>query len=83
MVAHEDELREAGRWPEQPGRRHLAELAHLARDMGWLREPISEEITSVLNVAWIMAAHPGAYVRGMRQVPDLVLGDPAGYGAVP
>ncbi len=29
-----------------------------------------------------MAAHPGAHVRAMRQVPELDLAEPAGYAAV-
>ena len=39
-------------------------------------------MTEVLNKARTMAAHPGAYVRGMRTAPaDLDLRAVEGYGA--
>jgi hypothetical protein len=39
VVAHEDELRADGRWPARPSVLHLAELAELARQAGWLPGP--------------------------------------------
>jgi hypothetical protein len=82
VVAHEDELRAGGGWPARPSVLHLAELAGLARGAGWLPGPVTAEVVEVLNKAPTMAAHPGAYVRAVRQVPELDLTDPAGYAAV-
>jgi hypothetical protein len=82
VVAHEDELRSAGRWPVRPSVLHLAELAELARRAGWLPESVTGEVVDVLNKVRTMTAHPGAYVRAIREIPGLDLADPAGYTAV-
>ena len=82
VVSHEDELRAAERWPAQPSFLHLTELAELAHQVGWLPELVTSEVIDLLNKVRTMAAHPGAHVRAVRQVPDLDLTDPAGYAAV-
>jgi len=82
VVAHEDELRAAELWPARPSVLHLTELATLARRAGWLPESVTAEVVDVLNKVRTMAAHPGAYVRAIRQVPELDLADPAGYATV-
>jgi len=57
---------------------HLQELAALARRRGWLTDPARDQVVEVLNKGRTMAAHPGAYVRGIRQVPELYLRVPEG-----
>jgi hypothetical protein len=79
VIAHEENLRADGQWPAQPSKMHLRELADLARKRGWLTDPATDQVVEVLNKARTMAAHPGAYVRGMRQAPDLDLRVPEGY----
>ena len=54
----------------------------LARRAGWLPESVTAEVVDELNKVRTTAAHPGAYVRAIRQVPELDLADPAGYAAV-
>src|SRR5262249_16339760 len=82
VVVHEDELRAGGRWPAQPVFLHLTELPELARRAGWLPELVTSEVIEFLNKVRTMAAHPGACVRAVRQLPELDLADPAGYAAV-
>ncbi len=82
VVAHEDELRAAGHWPAQPSFLHLAELAELTHRAGWLPATVTTEVIDILSKVRTMAAHPGAYVRAVRQVPELDLADPAGYATV-
>jgi hypothetical protein len=83
VVACEDKLREADRFPPHPSRLSLGKLVSLARDVGWLKDEIADRVINVLNTARNMAAHPGAFVRGMRQVEDndFDLADPVGYEA--
>jgi hypothetical protein len=81
VIAHEENLRADGQWPPQPSKVHLQELADLARKRLWLTDPAMDQVVGVLNKVRTMAAHPGAYVRGMRQVPDLDLRVPEGYEA--
>ncbi|MGH3516273.1 MAG: hypothetical protein ACRDQ7_02405 [Haloechinothrix sp.] len=80
VIAYEDEWRAAGHQLKRPASRAtLRDLTTLARDAGWLTQPVTDEAIRILNAARNMAAHPGAYVRRMRQVADFDLGDPAGY----
>ncbi len=58
---------------------HLQELASLAGNRGWLTDPAADEVVEVLNKVRTMSAHPGAYVRGMREAPDLDLRVAEGY----
>ncbi len=82
VIAHEDELRAADKWPIQPSRKHLSELTALAKDRGWLAEPATGQVVEVLNKARTVAAHPGAYVRVMRSAPEgLDFRAPEGYDA--
>ena len=56
--------------------------ARLAGQRGWLAEDSIWETVEVLNDARTMAAHPGAYVRGIRQMEDdYDLRAPEGYAA--
>jgi lambda repressor-like predicted transcriptional regulator len=82
VIAKEDEVRAKELWPKAPSRMHLLELTKLALNMGWLTAAARTNADSVLNTARTMAAHPGAYVRGVRQIPELDLGNPDGYQAV-
>ena len=79
VVAHEDELKAKQEWPAAPSHLHLGQLTKLALKMGWLTESAGANVDAILNNARTMAAHPGAYVRGLRQVPELDLADPFGY----
>lgn len=82
VIAQEGTLRADGAWPPRPSRIHLSELTQLAATHGWLKGETVVSVTEVLNKARTMAAHPGAYVRGMRSAPpDLDLSDDAGYVA--
>jgi hypothetical protein len=82
VIAHEDALRADGIWPIGASRKHLTELAGLAGERGWLTGEDVWGVVEVLNKARTMAAHPGAYVRGMRSAPaDLDLRDSDGYRA--
>jgi hypothetical protein len=82
VIAHQDGLRGDKEWPHSPSRMHLSDLARLAGQRGWLAEDSVSETVEVLNDARTMAAHPGAYVRGMRQVQDdYDLRAPEGYAA--
>jgi hypothetical protein len=67
VIAQEEGLRADGRWPPRPSTVHLRELAGLAKERGWLTDPATDQVVTVLNKARTMAAHPGAYVRGIRQ----------------
>jgi len=40
-----------------------------------------DQVVEVLNKVRTMATHPGAYVRGIRQLPELDLRVPEGYEA--
>lgn len=80
VIAHEGNLRADGLWPAQPSKMHLRELADLATKRGWLADPATDQVVEVLNKTRTMAAHPGAYVRAMRQVPDLDLRAPESFG---
>ena len=82
VVAHEDELKAKQEWPAAPSHLHLRQLTKLALKMGWLTEAVRAKVDAILNNARTMAAHPGAYVRGLRQVPELDLADPSGYLAL-
>jgi hypothetical protein len=73
MISNEEGLRAAERWPLRPSKLHLPELAKLARLAGWLPDEQATQVVEILSKARTMAAHPGAYVRGRRQVPDLDL----------
>lgn len=80
VITHEENLREDNQWPAKvPSKMHLAELAGLAKKRGWLTDPAAHQVVEVLNKARTMAAHPGAYVRAMRQAPDFELRVPEGY----
>jgi|SRR5215472_13535289 len=79
VIAHEENLCADSQWPAQPSRMHLKELTDLARKRGWLTDPATDQVVEVLNKSRTMAAHPGAYVRGMRQTPDLDLRVSEGY----
>jgi hypothetical protein len=81
VIAHETNLQADSQWPAQPSKMHLQELANLARRRGWLTDPATDGVVEVLNKVRSMAAHPGAYVRGMRQAVDLDLRIPEGYEA--
>lgn len=84
VVAQSAELQAAGFGQARPSRLHLAELVGVARRMGWLQDPIADRALTVFNTVRAMAAHPGAYARGLRQIADadFDLGDPAGYLAM-
>ena len=84
VVAGQDHFAAAGRPQLRPSRLHLAELVAIALDAGWLSEEISGRIVQILNQVRTMAVHPGAFVRGMRQVTDegFDLADPAGFEVV-
>jgi hypothetical protein len=82
VIAHEDGLRADNAWPPSPSRMHLSELARLAGQRGWMTEDSVGETVEVLNDARTMAAHPGPYVRGIRQMEDdYDLRAPEGYAA--
>jgi len=82
IVAQEDGLRSGSAWPSRPSRMHLRDLAELAGRRGWLAEDSVGETVEVLNDARTMAVHPGAYVRGIRQMEDdFDLTAPEGYAA--
>lgn len=84
VVAGQDELAAAGRPQPRPSRLHLAELVAVAREAAWLSGEISDDVAQILNKIRTMAVHPGAFVRGMRQVPDddYDLADPVGFEVV-
>ena len=84
VVAGQDEFAAAGRPQPRPSKLHLSQLAAVARDAGWLSDEVSDEVVQILNQVRTMAVHPGAFVRGMRQVPDddFDLADPAGFEVV-
>jgi hypothetical protein len=80
VIAHEDALRANGMWPIGASYMHLTELARLAGERGWLTGEAGWGVVEVLNKARTMAAHPGAYVRGMRSASaELDLRDSDGY----
>ena len=82
VIAQEESLRADGAWPIGASHKHLTELARLADARGWLRGEAFWNTVEVLNKVRTMAAHPGAYVRGMRGAPaDLDLRDSDGYRA--
>lgn len=56
----------------------------VAGSVGWLPDAVSDEMVQILKTVRTMAAHPGAFVRGVRQIPDsdFDLADPAGFEAV-
>lgn len=81
VIAHKKNLQADDQWPTQPSKMHLPELAGLARKRGWLTNPATDQVIEILYKARIMAAHPGAYVRVMRQAPDFDLRVPEGYDA--
>jgi hypothetical protein len=69
LLAHEEAVREAGRWPrKEPTRLHLSELVVLAQEMRWLGAPTVEQC-KLLNEARSMAQHPGALVRERESSP--------------
>ena len=76
---HETEKHPKHPWAVAPSHLHLADLTKVAVEMGWLTESARTKVDAVLIPARTMVAHPGAYVRGLRQVPELDLGDPVGY----
>lgn len=84
VVAWRDELATAGHPQLTPSRLHLTELVKTARAAEWLPDEVSNELVRILNTARTMAAHPGAFVRGVRQISDsdYDLADPAGFVAV-
>ena len=84
VVAGQEQFAAAGRPQPRPSKLHLAQLARVARDAGWLSDEVSDEVVQTLNQVRTMALHPGAFVRGMRQFPDddFDLADPAGFDAV-
>src|SRR5262249_48164730 len=69
VIVHVENLRAGDQWSAEPSKMHLKQLADLARKRGWLTSPATDEVVELLNKVRTMAAHPGAYVRGMRQVP--------------
>jgi hypothetical protein len=73
VITYEDQLRADEQMPKRPSRVHLDELSRLAQARGWLTEPAMDEVLEILNKSRTMAAHPGAYVRALRQVPELDL----------
>jgi hypothetical protein len=80
LIASEASLRAQGEWPLGASHKHLSELVVLGRDQGWLTHAAVGEVTEVLNKVRTMAAHPGAYVRGIRSAPeDFDLRDIDGY----
>lgn len=84
VVAGQDELGAAGQPQPCPSRLHLPDLVVVARRAKWLSDPISDEVVQILNTARTMAVHPGAFVRGTRQIPDddYDLADPVGFDVV-
>lgn len=69
VLAYEDEVREAGRWPKrEPTQLHLSELVKLAHKMEWLSASAVEQC-ELLNQARNVATHPGALVRGSGASP--------------
>jgi hypothetical protein len=84
VVAGQDELAAAHQPQPCPSRLHLSELVAAARSAGWLSDSISDEVVQILNTVRTMAVHPGAFVRGMRQIPDddYDLADPVGFDVV-
>lgn len=82
VIANEGSLRADRAWPVGASMMHLTELAVLAAKNGWLEGDAVSDVVEVLNKARTMAAHPGAYVRGMRGAPpELDLRDGDGYRA--
>jgi hypothetical protein len=79
VIVHVENLRAGDQWPAEPSKMHLKQLADLARKRGWLNGPATDDVVELLNKIRTMAAHPSAYVRGMRQGPDLDLRVPEGY----
>jgi hypothetical protein len=81
LIDHKAELPHA-RWTAQPSRLSLGDLAERAVEMGWLSASDKTKLDTILTPVRNMVAHPGAHLRGLRNAPDLDLGDPTGYQAV-
>lgn len=82
VIANESRLRADKAWPVGASHLLLTDLVGRAGKQGWLDADATRRVVEVLNTARTMAAHPGAYVRGMRSAPsDLDLRDPDGYPA--
>ena len=81
LIDHKAELPHA-RWTAQPSRLSLGELAERAVEMGWLSGSDRTKVDTILTPVRNMVVHPGAHLRGLRDHPDLDLGDPTGYQAV-
>jgi hypothetical protein len=80
VIAHEDALRADGAWPGAASHMHLTGLVRLAEKRGWLADESVWLAVAILNKVRTMAAHPGAYVRGIGQVPEQYdLRAPEGY----